>query len=155
MKVILLEDVSSVGKMGQTVSVKDGYARNFLIPRKLAIPATPKNLKLQEHHLRAVEIKRSKQLSSAQEVADRIGQVTLSFTRKAGESGRLFGSVTNMDLAEALQEKGLPVERRTIILNEPIKDLGEFEVMVKLHSEVSATLKVRVEKEEEEVPAEA
>ena len=155
MKVILLEDVSSIGKMGQTVSVKDGYARNFLIPRKLAIPATPKNLKLQEHHLRAVEIKRSKQLSGAQEVADRIGQVTLSFTRKAGESGRLFGSVTNMDLADALEQKGLPVERKTIILNEPIKDLGEFEVMVKLHSEVSATLKVRVEKEEEEVPAEA
>lgn len=155
MKVILLEDVSNVGKMGQTVSVKDGYARNYLIPRKLAIPATPKNLKAQEHNLRSVEVRRSKMLSSAQALADRIGQVSLLFTRKSGESGRLFGSVTNIDLAAALEEKGLPVDRKNIILEEPIKELGDFEVAVKLHSDVSATLKVRVEKEAEEAPAEA
>ncbi len=155
MKVILLEDVGNLGKMGQTISVKDGYARNFLIPRSLALPATPRNLKAQEHQLRAVESKRAKQVDDAKARAERLSQVALSFTRKAGESGHLFGSVTNIDIAKALEDKGITVDRKTIVLDEPIKLLGSFEVTVKLHSDVTAVLKVMVDKEEEEAPAEA
>ena len=152
MKVILLEDVDTLGKMGDTVNVKDGYARNYLIPRNLALPATARNVKAQEHQLRDIDRRRTKIVSSARSLADRIAGVSLSFNRKVGEKGRLFGSVTNMDIAEALGEKGLTVDRKDIHLPEPIKSLGEFDVEVKLHHDVAPVVKVTVLPEEGEIP---
>ena len=152
MKVILLEDVDTLGKMGDTVNVKDGYARNYLIPRNLALPATARNVKAQEHQLRDIDRRRTKIVSSARSLADRIAGVSLSFNRKVGEKGRLFGSVTNMDIAEALREKGLTVDRKDIHLPEPIKSLGEFDVEVKLHHDVAPVVKVTVLPEEGEIP---
>jgi large subunit ribosomal protein L9 len=152
MKVILLEDIEALGKMGDTVNVKNGYARNFLIPRNLALPATARNLKAQEHQLRDIERRRSKIVGDAQSLADRVAGVSLIFNRKTGEKGRLFGSVTNMDIAEALGEKGLTIDRKDIILPEPIKSLGEFDVQVKLHHDVSPVVKITVLPEEGEIP---
>lgn len=152
MKVILLEDIDALGKMGDTVKVKDGYARNYLIPRNLALPATARNLKAQEHQLRDIERKRTKIVSDAQSLAEKIAGVSLTFTRKTGEKGRLFGSVTNMDIAEALGEKGLTVDRKDILLAEPIKSLGEFDVQVKLHHDVTPGIKITVLPEEGEIP---
>jgi large subunit ribosomal protein L9 len=162
MKVILLEDIDTIGKMGDTVSVKNGYARNYLIPRKLALPATARNLKAHEHQLRDIERKVSKIVSEAQSLADKIAGVSLTFNRKTGEKGRLFGSVTNMDIADALKEKGLTIDRKDIVLPEPIKSLGEFDVQVKLHHDVSPVVKITVLPEDgvipegvmEEIPAE-
>jgi large subunit ribosomal protein L9 len=147
MKVILLEDVSSLGQMGETIEVKNGYARNFLIPRKLAVRATSKNIKAQEHHLRAIEKKMELDAEKTRSLSEKLSDLTLTFTRKAGETGRLFGSVTNMDLAEAVSTHGITLDRRLIQMEEPIKDLGEIEVPVKLPHDVPAALKVIVEKE--------
>ncbi|UCF30295.1 MAG: 50S ribosomal protein L9 [bacterium] len=150
MKVILLEDVDNLGSMGDTIEVKKGFARNFLIPQKLAVAATSKNLRAQEHHVKIIEGKKAKAVSDAQSLAEKIGSASLTFSRKAGETGRLFGSVTNMDIAEALDQNDIQVDRREILLEEAIKELGEFEVPVKVHRDVSAVLKVIVVKEEEE-----
>jgi large subunit ribosomal protein L9 len=152
MKVILLEDIDTIGKMGDTVSVKNGYARNYLIPRNLALPATARNLKAHEHQLRDIERKVSKIVSEAQSLADKITGVSLTFNRKTGEKGRLFGSVTNMDIADALKEKGLTIDRKDIVLPEPIKSLGEFDVQVKLHHDVSPVVKITVLPEDGEIP---
>ncbi len=152
MKVILLEDIDTIGKMGDTVSVKNGYARNYLIPRNLALPATARNLKAHEHQLRDIERKVSKIVSEAQSLADKIAGVSLTFNRKTGEKGRLFGSVTNMDIADALKEKGLTIDRKDIVLPEPIKSLGEFDVQVKLHHDVSPVVKITVLPEDGEIP---
>ncbi len=152
MKVILLEDVDALGKLGDTVNVKDGYARNYLIPRNLALPATTRNLKAQAHKFKDIELKRSKIVGDAQSLADKIAGVSLIFNRKTGEKGRLFGSVTNMDIADALEEKGLTINRRDIVLPEPIKSLGEYDVQVKLHHEVSPVVKITVLPEEGEIP---
>ncbi len=150
MKVILLEDVDKLGSMGDTVEVKNGFARNYLIPRNLAVAATAKSVKAQEHHLQIIEKKKVKAISDAQSLAYRLSGSSVAFTRKAGETGRLFGSVTNMDIAEALAKEGITVDRRDILLEEPIKDLGETEVSVRVHQDVSATVKVTVAKEGEE-----
>ncbi len=150
MKLILTENVENLGRMGQMVEVKPGYARNFLLPHKLAILATPKNLKAQEQVLKALEKKAAKVLGDATALASQLAGVTLTFRRKAGEEGRLFGSVTNMDIAEALKEKGFTIDRKSIDLADHIKQLGEFSVPVRLHHEVAPALKVVVEKEPEE-----
>lgn len=152
MKVILLEDIEALGKMGDTVNVKKGYARNFLIPRNLALPATARNLKAHEHQLRDIESRKEKIVDDAQSLADKIAGVSLIFNRKTGEKGRLFGSVTNMDIADALEEKGLTVDRKDILLPEPIKSLGEFDVHVKLHHDVAPEIKITVLPEEGEIP---
>jgi large subunit ribosomal protein L9 len=152
MKVILLEDVDALGKLGDTVNVKNGYARNYLIPRNLALPATARNLKAQAHKFKDIELKRSKIVGDAQSLADKIAGVSLTFNRKTGEKGRLFGSVTNMDIADALEEKGLTINRRDIVLPEPIKSLGEYDVQVKLHHEVSPVVKITVLPEDGEIP---
>ncbi|UCG38821.1 MAG: 50S ribosomal protein L9 [bacterium] len=152
MKVILLEDVSSLGKMGDTVSVKDGYARNYLIPRNLAIPATSRNVKAHEHKLRDLEHRKEKVADEARSLAEKISGVVLTFTRKSGEKGRLFGSVTNMDIAQALADQGLTVDRKDIVLAEPIKNLGDFDVTVKLHQSVTPVIKITVLPEEGEIP---
>jgi len=155
MKIILLEDVDALGKMGDTISVKDGYARNYLIPRKLAMPATSRNIKARDHNLRDIERRKDKIVDEARSLADRIGSVSLGFTRKVGEKGRLFGSVTNMDIAQVLEEKGFAVDRKDILLPEPIKSLGEFDVQIKLHHDIAPSIKVTVLPEEGEIPEEA
>lgn len=152
MKVILLEDIDALGKMGETISVKSGYARNYLIPRNLALPATARNLKAQEHQLRGLERRVSKITGDAQSLADKVAGVSLIFKRKTGEKGRLFGSVTNMDIADAFGEKGLTIDRRDILLTEPIKSLGEFDVQIKLHHDVIPVFKITVLPEDGEIP---
>ena len=149
MKVILMEDVANLGSIGDTVDVKDGYARNFLIPRKLAIAATARNLKAQAHKLAAIDRKKEKAAEEARSLADRLAATSLTFTRKAGETGRLFGSVTNMDITDALADQGITVDRKDVILDDHIKELGEFDVSVKLHQDVPASVKITVIKEEE------
>jgi large subunit ribosomal protein L9 len=154
MKVILLEDISNLGEMGDTVNVKDGYARNFLIPGKKAVPATARNLKTQEHHRRDIDLKKGKVLIDAQSLGDKLSGTALSFTRKSGEKGQLFGSVTNMDIAEALAAQDLSIDRKYIILEDHIKELGEHEVTIKLHSDVNTTISVTVLPEDGELPLE-
>ena len=155
MKVILLEDVDTLGKLGDTVNVKDGYARNYLIPRNLALQATARNLKAHSNMLRDIERKKEKIMEDARSLADKVAGVSLTFNRKTGEKGRLFGSVTNMDIAQALTEKGLEVDRKDIHLPEPIKSLGEFDVQIKLHHDVAPVVKITVLPEEGEIPEEA
>ena len=154
MKVILLEDVTNLGGIGDTVNVKDGYARNFLLPRKLALPATARNLKTQKHHFRDIEQKIAQAADEARSLAEKIESVVLTFTRKVGKTGRLFGSVTNMDIADALAEKELSVDRKDIVLTEPIKTLGEFDVTIKMHQDVTPVIKVTVLPEEGQIPEE-
>jgi large subunit ribosomal protein L9 len=146
MKLILTENVENLGMMGQTVEVKPGYARNFLLPRKLAVPATPKNLKAQTAVLATIEKKASRLAADAAALGGRLSGVCLVFRRKAGENGRLFGSVTNMDVAEALAEKGFAIDRKDIVI-EPVKELGEYAAVVRLHQDVAPAVKVTVEAE--------
>jgi len=155
MKVILLENVANLGDMGDTVNVKNGFARNFLIPRKLAIPATARNLKAQEHFLQDIEKKKSVEAEKARGLAEKLSSLNLVFTRKAGETGRLFGSVTNMDIADLIAEKGLTLDRKDIQLPEPIKNLGEFDVSIKLHQEVTPVIRITVLPEEGSIPEKA
>ncbi len=147
MKVILREDVYNLGKGGELVEVKAGYGRNFLIPRGLAVVANPKNIREVEHQKAVSAAKAAKVRASAEAVAKRLADTPLSFKRKVGEQDKLYGSVTAMDLAEALASRGLVIDRRTIDLAEPIKTVGDFEVGVKLHAEVVGKLKVKVEAE--------
>ena len=143
-QVILNEDVPNVGRTGDVVRVRAGFARNYLLPRNLAVEANPKNLKAFEHQKAVALTKRERQKTAATNLKQKIEALVLSVKAKAGEEGKLFGSVTNIDLERALREKGLDVERRKIQLPEPIKQLGDFTVAVKLEAEVEATLKVNV-----------
>ena len=147
MEVILKEDVAKLGSRGDLVKVADGYGRNFLLPRKLAIEATAGNRKVIEQ-MRAAALRRSaKEKAQAEELAQQFTGVEVSFTRRAGEHDQLFGSVTSGDIAEALEKKGFAVDRRKIQLHEPLKSLGEFTIPMKLHKDVTAHLKVLIEKE--------
>ena len=148
MEVILTQDVDALGMAGQVVDVAQGYARNKLIPAKLAVQATPANLKRLEKQRAEYEIRAMKEVERARQLAEEIEALRLTITQKAGEKGKLYGSVTTMDLGSALAEQGLDIDRRKIKLSEPIKTLGEFDVSVKLHSEVIANLKVTVEQAE-------
>ncbi|HET8723451.1 MAG TPA: 50S ribosomal protein L9 [Anaeromyxobacteraceae bacterium] len=147
MKVILREDVYNLGKGGELVEVKAGYGRNFLIPRGLAVVANPKNIREVEHQKAVSAAKAAKLKASAEAVAKRLADSALAFKRKVGEQDKLYGSVTAMDIAEALAARGLVIDRRTIDLAEPIKSVGDFEVGVKLHAEVVGKVKVKVEAE--------
>lgn len=144
MKVILIADDPALGSAGQVLQVKDGFARNYLIPQKKALPASPDNLQRFEQMRKQIEAARDKAKAAAQDLAQRIQQLELTLARQAGEADKLFGSVTSMDLERALREKGVEVDRKRIQLPEPIKSLGEFQVQVKLHPEVTAQLKVKV-----------
>ena len=144
MEVILKEDVPNLGKMGETVRVRDGYARNYLLPRKLVVMADKKNLKAFEHHKRVLAVQSQKVLRQAQTLGDKLAALDLKIVVKVGEEGKLFGSVTNMDIEKALREKGFEVERRRIHLEEPIKTTGEYAVPVRLTADVTAALKVSV-----------
>lgn len=147
MKVILQEDVVDLGQAGDLVEVKAGYARNYLVPKGLAMMATSRNVKVLEHQRRLLVARQGKQQTRATDLADAINTLSATFTRKAGDDDRLFGSVTSKHIAEFFSDEKLPVERKQIRLEEPIKALGVFNVPIKLHSEVTAELKVWVVKE--------
>lgn len=148
MQIILQEDVEKLGNRGQVVEVAEGYARNFLLPRKLALEASAGNLKRLEKMRAVFAKKEAVEQADAQKLAEMLAGVTLEFTRRAGENDQLFGSVTNADVSEGLAAQGYTVDKRKVVLPDPIKTVGEFEVPLKLHREVSANVKVVVKKEE-------
>ena len=148
MKVILREDVAKLGRMGDLVDVADGYGRNYLLPRKLAVLATEKNVRSLEHERRVIESKAKKLEKAARAQATSLEGVVLTFARAAGEEGKLFGSVTAIDIEEALAAKGHKVERRRIELDHPVKQLGSVDVPIRLLRDVMATIKVEVVREE-------
>lgn len=147
MQVILLENVPSLGKAGDLVKVSDGYGRNYLIPQKKAVLATEKSFKVIEHQKRQVQQRMEKTKKDAEKIARQIEAISCTFTKTVGESGKLFGSVTSMDIENYLRENGIEVDRKKISLEEPIKNLGMFSVAIKLHPEVIAHLKVWVVQE--------
>ena len=147
MQIILQEDVEKLGTRGQVVEVAEGYARNFLLPRKLALEASPGNMKRLEKMRVAFAKKEATEKGDAQKLAELLAAVSLSITRKAGENDQLFGSVTTGDIADALAAQGYNIEKRKIALADPIKLVGEYEVPIKLHREVSASVKLAVQKE--------
>ena len=148
-KVLLREDVDDLGARGEIVRVRAGYARNYLLPRNLAVEATAGNVKGIESERAALLKKEAKERASAEAQSESMGSLNLEFKRKAGEQGALYGSVTSMDIAEALRERGYEIERHRIHLREPLKRLGEYTVPVRLHREVTIDLKVRVASEGE------
>ena len=149
MKLLLKEDVDGLGFCGDEVEVKDGYGRNFLIPKGKALLATPNNLKAFNHQKRVVQGKVTKVIAAAQAVADEIAKVTCLVKKKVGDTGKMFGSVTAQEVADLLKGQGVEVDRRKIQIAEPIKKSGEYKIPVKLHSEVTAEIKLVVEGEQE------
>jgi large subunit ribosomal protein L9 len=147
MKVILLDDVAKVGRRGEVRDVSDGYARNFLIPKKLALSASAGNLKNLEHIKQQADSKAQRIKDDAQGLRQRIEALTYEERRQASEEGKLFGSVTSQDIADFLARQGVKVERRRIQLDEPIKTLGETTVAVRLHADVTAQLRVTIARE--------
>ena len=149
MEVILKEDVPKLGSRGDVVKVAEGYGRNYLLPRKLAIEATGGNRAVIEQ-MKAASLRRSaRDQADAEALAKQMQELTLTFRRKVGEKEHLFGSVTSGDIAEALEAQGFTVDRRKVHLDDPIKSLGEFQVAIRLHKQVTASVKVAVEKEAE------
>ena len=144
MEVILREHIDNLGRRGDLVKVADGYARNYLLPRKMALLATEGNKKVIERERVKFDAKEAEEQKVAQAIADRLGSAEIEIARKVGETDALFGSVTNGDIAEALTAKGFDIDRRKIQLHDPIKKLGEFTVPVKLHRDVVVQLKVKV-----------
>ena len=144
MKVILKEDVPNLGNMGDTVTVKPGYGRNYLIPRGLALLADTGNAKELAHVVRQIEAKREALRASAQDVSSRLDGLSITLTKQAGDEDKLYGSVTNRDVHAALAAQGFDVDRRRIIVKDPIKTLGIYAVPVKLHADVEAEVKVWV-----------
>jgi large subunit ribosomal protein L9 len=157
MDVLLCEDVDNLGQRGQVVRVRAGYGRNYLLPQKLAIEATTGNKRMIEEQRRVLAKREAREKTSAEGEASNLDGLELRFDRRVGEHGILYGSVTALDVAEALKEKGYTIERRKIGLREHIKEVGEYDVVIKLHRDVTPTIKVKVVKEgvEEEAPAEA
>lgn len=147
MKVILQDDVVDLGRTGDLVEVKAGYGRNYLIPKGLAVMATPGNMRAIEHQRRLLSAQQNKHLRQATHLAADINTISATFVRKAGEDDKLFGSVTSKDIADFFAEEKMDVERKNILLEEPIKSLGVFNVPIKLYPEVEVELKVWVVKE--------
>lgn len=148
MEVILREDVERLGTRGQVVKVAPGYARNFLLPKRLAVPATEANRKIVEQERQAHVRREASLKSEADELAKLLGGVSVTIAQKAGENDQLFGSVTSKDIAEALEKKNFSVDRRKIHLEDPIKQLGDYKVPVRLYRDVSAEIMVQVVREE-------
>jgi large subunit ribosomal protein L9 len=148
MELILREDVENLGRRGDVVHVKGGYGRNYLLPHKLAMAVTEGNRKIVEQEKTAAVKRDAHEQSEAQQLAGMLAQTTLSVARKAGENGVLFGSVTSIDIAEELHKKGFEIDRRKIHLDEPLKQLGEFQVPVRLHKEVTVSIPIQVVPEE-------
>ncbi|RJQ53437.1 MAG: 50S ribosomal protein L9 [Nitrospiraceae bacterium] len=153
MKLILKDDVKGLGAMGSVVDVANGYGRNYLIPRNLAVEANPKNLKQFEHEKNIILTRAKKVRKSADDLAQRVSAITLSIEAQSGEEDKLFGSVTSMDIAEALSKQGVEIDKRKIVLEEPIKRLGTYSVAVRLHQNVSANVTVEVKKASSEAEA--
>jgi large subunit ribosomal protein L9 len=152
-KILLREDIDTLGGRGEIIKVKAGYARNYLLPQGLATLATKANIKQIEGERAALLKKASTEKATAELQAGKMDNISLSFERKAGETGQLFGSVTSMDIAEALKAKGYEIDRRKIVLKDAIKETGEYTVGVKLHREVTLQIPVTVRAEGEEVAA--
>ncbi len=148
MEVILREDIEKLGNRGQVVKVAPGYARNFLLPKRLAVPATDANKKIVEQERQAHLRKEAKLKSEAEDLSKLLNGVSVTITQKAGENDQLFGSVTAKDVADALAAKNFTIDRRRVQLEEPIKQLGEFKVPVRLHRDVTAEVTVVVAKEQ-------
>lgn len=148
MDVILTENVKGLGTIGEVVKVKPGYGRNYLVPQGLAVEASDRNLKELEHHKRQLSRKAEKLSQEAADIKARIEAVSCTFVHKASEEGKLFGSVTPMEIADGLAEKGIEIDRRKILLDQPIKTLGEHDIEIKLNAGVNATIKVNVLSEE-------
>ena len=144
MQVILREELPNLGTTGDVVKVKPGYARNYLLPRGLAVEANVRNLREVEHQKRVAADKRLRQQKTASAVADKLGTVRLAFQVRAGEDGKLFGSITNQDIHRALEERGFSIERRRILLEDPIKNLGSHDVAIHLGPDTKATVGVDV-----------
>src|SRR5260370_31155271 len=149
MEVILREDVEKLGARGQLVKVTSGYARKFLLPQKLAVAATEANKKIVEQERQAHLRREAKLVADASDLAKMMTDVRVTISQKAGENEQLFGSVTSKDIAEALEKQGYTIDRRKVVLEEPIKTLGEFKVPLRLHREVTTDITVNVVKEEE------
>jgi large subunit ribosomal protein L9 len=147
MKVILTQDVPGVGAIGDLISIKDGFGRNHLIPQGKAIKATSQNIKVLEHEKRLVKDKLNKTTREAEKLAARIEAISCTVAKAAGEEDKLFGSVTSMDIESSLKQEGIEIDRRRILLPEPIKALGIYNIPIKLHPEVTANLKLWVVKE--------
>ena len=147
MRIVLRENVEKLGRRGEILKVADGYARNYLLPKKLAFEATQANLKRIEQERRVREIHEARDKQEAQALAARLSQLSLTAVRKVGENELLYGSVTNADVGELLEKEGFAIDKRKILLDDPIKSLGIYEVPVKLHHEVTANVKVWVVKE--------
>jgi len=146
MKVILREDVKDLGNMGTVIDVANGYGRNYLIPQNLAVEANPKNIKQLEHKKNIILAKAKKIRKSAEDAAEEVSKLSISIEAKSGEEDKLFGSVTAKDIAEEIAKQGIDVDKRKIILDEPIKRLGSYDVSVKIHHDVTATVKLEVTK---------
>lgn len=144
MKLILKENIETLGQIGDIVKVAPGYARNYLLPKGLAIEATVKNAKALDHAKRQMAYKKNKALESAKNLADKLGAVNVALSHKAGDEGKLFGSVTTMEIAEFLKAQGFDIDRKKIVLAEAIKQVGEYTLAVKIHPEVAASVKVTV-----------
>src|SRR5690348_4720312 len=147
MEVIPREHVENLGRRGEIVKVADGYARNYLLPRKLALRATAGNKQHVERERKIVEAREAEERAGAEAIASRLSALTISIARRVGDTEQLYGSVTASDIAEFLKEKGFDIDRRKLILPEPIKAIGEHDVPLKLHREVTVPLKVHVVKE--------
>jgi len=146
-RVLLREDLDNLGHRGDVVKVAPGYARNFLLPKRLAMQVTPGNLKLIEQERKALQAKGEREKHSAADLARRIGGVSCTIAKKVGDNDVLFGSVTSLEIGQALAKEGIEVDRRRILLEDPIKSLGVFTVPIKIHPEVTAELKVWVVRE--------
>ncbi len=144
MKVILKENVKNLGNMGQIIDVTDGYARNYLVPQGFAVEANTKNLRSLEHEKRLIQEKAKKLMMSARDLATKIAGIDIVIKAKAGEEGKLFGSVTSMDIAEQLRNAGIEIDKKKISLDEPIRRIGSYAVNIKLHSDVSTQVNVQI-----------
>ncbi len=147
MKIVLRQDHERLGNAGDVVTVKAGYARNYLIPKRIAYPAKPNYIRMLEEEKRQKQHRHRKERKLAEALAEKLSEVSVTIPVKVGEEEKMFGSVTTMDIAGALAEKGFEIDRRKIILEEPIKELGIYSVPIKLHPEVEANIKVWVVKE--------
>jgi len=146
MEVILKEEIAGLGKAGELVKVRDGFARNYLIPLKKASPADPKNVRMIEHQKKQAEARSNKLRKVAEDLAAKLGATSVTLSRETGEEDKIFGSVTTKDIADALRKAGVSIDKRQITIKEPIKSIGTFDVDVKLHAEVNGTVKVWVVK---------
>ena len=144
MKVILREDVENLGKAGDVVKIADGFGRNYLIPKRLAVLADVRNLRALEHDRRVIGARAKKTRKTAEELGGKLSSLFLTIPAKAGEGGKLFGAVTSRDIAQALESAGVPVDRKMVLLDEPIKQIGEYKVKVKAGTEMVPEISVKV-----------